>query len=288
MLGEHWRLLYVAMTRARDRLIVCGAQFGNATRGEAEESWRLAVEEALRKLGATPCETPYGEGLRLGAPIHADARAHERASQTPLPHWAKIPARRVAQLELAAPSRIAHVDATLFSPRGDGRRRFRRGLLIHGLLQRLPEIAPERRLDAGRAWLKRQGADDADIEAYAREALGVINDARFAAAFGPHSRAEAPVVGEAVGKAVRGIVDRLAIDDDRVLVLDFKSDRPAPQRAEKAPQAYILQLALYREVLRNIFPAKRIDCALLWTEAPLLMPLPDALLDAALQQFQRS
>ena len=288
MLGEHWRLLYVAMTRARDRLIVCGAQFGNATRGEAEESWRLAVEEALRKLGAPPRETPYGEGLRLGAPIHADARAHEQASQTPLPHWAKSPARRVAQLELAAPSRIAHVDATLFSPRGDGRRRFRRGLLIHGLLQRLPEIAPERRLDAGRAWLKRQGADDADIEAYAREALGVINDARFAAAFGPHSRAEAPVVGEAVGKAVRGIVDRLAIDDDRVLVLDFKSDRPAPQQAEKAPQAYILQLALYREVLRNIFPAKRIDCALLWTEAPLLMPLPDALLDAALQQFQRS
>jgi ATP-dependent helicase/nuclease subunit A len=287
MLGEHWRLLYVAMTRARDRLIVCGAQFGTSARGEADESWRAAVEEALRKLGASVCETPYGEGLRLGAPTYADARATQQQTQASLPSWAKTPASRAEQLELAAPSRVAHVDAALFSPRGDGKRRFRRGLLIHGLLERLPDIAPERRMDAGRLWLTRKGAATADIEAYTREALAVINDARFAAAFGPQSRAEAPIIGEAAGKAVRGIVDRLAIDGDRVLVLDFKTDRPAPQQAEKAPPAYVLQLALYREVLRKIFPDKRVECALLWTEAPLLMALPEAQLDAALQQFQR-
>jgi ATP-dependent helicase/nuclease subunit A len=285
MLGEHWRLLYVAMTRARDRLIVCGAQFGTSARGEAEESWRFAVEEALRKLGATPCETPYGEGLRLGAPIHADARAEGLQTVSPLPVWAKASAPHAAQFELAAPSRIAHVDASLFSPRGDGQRRFRRGRLIHGLLERLPEVVSERRTEAAHAWLKRQGADANDVEAYTREALSVIDDPRFAAAFGPQSRAEAPIIGLAAGKAVRGVVDRLAIEADRVLVLDFKTDRPAPKSAEKASPAYILQLALYRDVLRNIFPGKRVDCALLWTEAPLLMPLPEALLDAALQQF---
>jgi ATP-dependent helicase/nuclease subunit A len=86
---------------------------------------------------------------------------------------------------------------------------------------------------------------------------------------------------------VRGVVDRLAVEGDRVLVLDFKTDRPAPQHAEKAPRAYVLQLALYRDVLRNIFPGKAVDCALLWTEAPLLMALPEALLDAAMAEFQR-
>jgi ATP-dependent helicase/nuclease subunit A len=288
MLGEYWRLLYVAMTRARDRLIVCGAQFGNAARGEAEESWRLAVEEALRKLGTAPCETPYGEGLRLGAPIIAEAHAEEKQLQAILPAWAKAPAPGAAHLELAAPSRLAHVDASLFSPRGDGQRRFRRGRLIHGLLERLPEIARERRSDAARAWLKRQGAEDSEVDAYAGEAVKVIDDVRFAAAFGPMSRAEAPIIGEAAGKAVRGVVDRLAVDGDRVLVLDFKTDRPAPQNAEKAPRAYVLQLALYRDVLRRIFPGKRVECALLWTEAPVLMVLPDVLLDAALQQFQQS
>ena len=285
MLGEHWRLLYVAMTRARDRLIVCGAQWRNA---ESDESWRLAVEQALGKLGAAPCETPYGEGLRLGAPSYAEARAEHVQVSAALPAWAKTLAPGTQQRELAVPSRIAHVDAALFSPRGDGRRRFRRGLLIHGLLERLPEIAPERRAEAARAWLKRKGASEDEIETFAREALAVIGDARFAAAFGPMSRAEAPIIGEAAGKAVRGVVDRLAVDGDHVLVLDFKTDRPAPQHAEKAPRAYVLQLALYREVLRKIFPGKAVNCALLWTEAPLLMALPDALLDAALAEFQRS
>jgi len=285
MLAEHWRLLYVAMTRARDRLIVCGAQWKN---GESPESWRLAVEEALRKLDAAPCETPYGEGLRLGAAIYAGPQTHARSSRPVLPDWAKTRACGVAQLELAAPSRLSHVDASLFSPRGDGQRRFRRGRLIHGLLERLPDVAPERRVDAARAWLKRQGADQGEIDAYAREALNVIEDTRFAAAFGPHSRAEAPVIGTAAGRAVRGVVDRLAVEADRVLLLDFKTDRPAPQNVEKTPRAYVLQLALYRDVLRRIFEGRRIDCALLWTEAPALMMLPDALLDAALTELPQS
>jgi ATP-dependent helicase/nuclease subunit A len=284
LLGEHWRLLYVAMTRARDRLIVCGAQW---RQGESDQSWRLAVEQALTRLGAAPCDTPYGEGLRLGVPIHAEARAEKTAIAAPLPTWAKAQAPGARQLELATPSRVAHVDATLFSPRGDGQKRFRRGLLIHGLLERLPDIAQERRADAALAWLKRKGAEGAEAETYAREALAVIDDARFAAVFGPMSRAEAPIVGEAAGKAVRGVVDRLAIEPDRVLVLDFKTDRPAPQHAENAPRVYVLQLALYREVLRRIFPGKAVDCALLWTEAPLLMALPEPLLDAAMAEFQR-
>lgn len=83
MLGEHWRLLYVAMTRARDRLIVCGAQYGNSKAGEAELCWRLAVEEALRRIGAEACETPFGEGLRIGVPLTADA-------QTQAAHTAQI------------------------------------------------------------------------------------------------------------------------------------------------------------------------------------------------------
>jgi ATP-dependent helicase/nuclease subunit A len=286
MLGEHWRLLYVAMTRARDRLIVCGPQWKN---GEAPDvSWRSAVENALDTIGAEDIETPFGAGKRLGRVLHAERAQTDARARVALPDWAGDSAPDARQIQIAAPSRIARIDPALFSPRRDGQRRFRRGRLIHGLLQRLPELAPERRLDAARAWLKRQGADDSDIEAYAREALSVIDDVRFAAAFGPQSRAEAPIIGEAAGKAVRGVVDRLAIDGDRVLVLDFKTDRPAPQEAEKTPRAYILQLAFYREVLRKIFAGKTVACALLWTEAPQLMALPDALLDAALAEFQRS
>jgi ATP-dependent helicase/nuclease subunit A len=175
----------------------------------------------------------------------------------------------------------------LFSPRGDGQKRFRRGRMIHGLLERLPDVAPERRAEAARAWLERQGVDAPDCEAFAREALKVIEDARFAAVFGPKSRAETPIVGMVEGKAVSGVVDRIVVDDARVIVLDFKTDRPSPTDPARAPESYVLQLALYRAVLRQIFPDKPVICALLWTEAPHLMELPESRLDAAVQHFLR-
>ncbi len=119
----------------------------------------------------------------------------------------------------------------------------------------------------------------------AREALAVIEDARFSPLFGAGSRAEAPIIGKAAGRVVRGIVDRLAVDDTGVIVLDYKTDRPAPATAEAAPDSYVLQMALYRCVLRQIFPHKHVRCALLWTEAPLLVELPDARLDAVFAEF---
>lgn len=283
--AEYWRLLYVAMTRARDRLIVCGGQYKNYKSGESEKSWRGAVWQALQNLGAEPCETPLGSGLRLGTPKRATAGARVCASPPPLPHWARAPAMRVAALDAAAPSRVAHFDSALFSPRGDGQKRFRRGRLIHGLLQRLPDLSPERRHAAAIAWLSRQGAEESEAQGYVREALAVIADARFAAAFGPMSRPEAPIVGTVAGRTINGIVDRLAIDQGRVFVVDYKTDRPAPQEASKAPKPYVLQMALYREVLRQVFPDRGIACALLWTEAPRLMELPDEALDAALAAY---
>jgi ATP-dependent helicase/nuclease subunit A len=137
------------------------------------------------------------------------------------------------------------------------------------------------------AWLSRQGVALDEARVFAREAMSVIDDVRFAPAFGPSSRAEAPIVGEAAGKAVRGVVDRLAVDNERVMVIDFKTDRPAPIDADGAPEPYVLQLALYREVLRSIFPGKHVSCALLWTEAPHLMELPDTRLTAAFEAFAR-
>jgi ATP-dependent helicase/nuclease subunit A len=272
------------MTRARDRLIVCGPQFRN---GEDKDCWRAAIEQALDRLGAEEIETPFGKGKRYGAVLTTDAQAAAPHAQIALPEWAKTPAPGSKRIDIAAPSRLHRIDPALFSPRRDGQKRFRRGRMIHGLLQRLPEVEPAKRSDAAHAWLKRQGVDVKEAEAYATEALKVIDDPRFAAVFAPSSRAEAPIIGEAAGRAVRGIVDRLAIASDHVLVLDFKTDRPAPQTADATPDDYVLQLALYRAVLRQIFPGRAVRCALLWTEAPAILELPDSRLDAVFETFSR-
>jgi ATP-dependent helicase/nuclease subunit A len=285
MLGEHWRLYYVAMTRARDRLIVCGAQHGNSKVGEANESWRLATELAMQSAGAIACETPFGEGLRLGEPQFATAQAAHAGAKHALPTWAHTLAPGASVVDPLAPSRMK--TGNLLSPRGDGQKRFRRGKLIHGLLERLPEFAADERAEAAHVWLTRQGADEAEAEALAHEALSVLNDPAFAPLFGPASRAEAPIIGEVDGKPVRGIVDRLSVDQAGVMVLDFKTDRPAPESSARVPEAYVLQMALYREVMRAIFPQKSVRCALLWTEAPRLMELPQPLLDAVFDAFRR-
>jgi len=120
----------------------------------------------------------------------------------------------------------------------------------------------------------------------AEAAMGVLEDDRFAAVFGPGSRAEAAVAGSAAGLpqglAVSGRVDRLLVEPDRVLVADFKTNRPAPARIEEADPAYLTQMAVYAAVLAEVFPGRRIEAALVWTDGPRLMPVPENIIAARL------
>jgi ATP-dependent helicase/nuclease subunit A len=79
-----------------------------------------------------------------------------------------------------------------------------------------------------------------------------------------------------------GRIDRLVVRPDRVLAIDFKSHRDVPDRPEAVPEAILRQMGAYRAALRAIWPGRRAETAVLWTRTARLMPLPDALVDAAL------
>jgi ATP-dependent helicase/nuclease subunit A len=167
-----------------------------------------------------------------------------------------------------------------------------RGVLIHRLMQSLPDIAPERRREAAHRYLGRAGADfaPAEREALAAKILHVLADARFAALFGPGSRAEVPIVGRLArpgrpALAVSGQIDRLAVSAAEVLIADYKSNRPAPRTAAQVPPAYVRQLALYRAVLRKLYPDRPVRAVLVWTDIPDLMELSDDALDQALARL---
>ena len=117
-------------------------------------------------------------------------------------------------------------------------------------------------------------------------AFSVLDDARFAPVFGPGSRAEVALTGSAPdlppGVAINGRIDRLVVTPDRVLVVDYKTNRPAPDRIEDADRAYLRQMAIYAAVLEDIFEGRRIEAALVWTDGPKLMAVPQGLMDAAL------
>ncbi|WP_193427026.1 PD-(D/E)XK nuclease family protein, partial [Methyloceanibacter marginalis] len=116
------------------------------------------------------------------------------------------------------------------------------------------------------------------------ESLAIVRDEPFARCR-PGSLAEVPVVAR-IGEGessfdLEGQIDRLAILDDGLLILDYKTNRPPPSSEADVARAYINQLAAYRLALRRMFPQKAVRAALLWTDGPRLMEISSTLLDAA-------
>jgi ATP-dependent helicase/nuclease subunit A len=174
-------------------------------------------------------------------------------------------------------SRPSQAEPAATSPLGpdSDTTRFQRGLLIHRLMQSLPDLALDAREPAARRFLaqKIHGLDPAEQDAIARETLAVLTHPEFAALFGPGSRAEVPVVGLVDGRALNGRIDRLVVTDDAVLIVDYKTNRPPPTEAADVSPAYVEQLAAYRAALERIYPGRRVRTLLLWTDGPRLMEL---------------
>jgi ATP-dependent helicase/nuclease subunit A len=283
VLKEHRRLLYVALTRAKDRLYVCG--FENK-RGVGNGSWYQLAEAPITTIGkkierADGCIYALGDDTEERA-----ATAESKLAQIALPDWVRtIPPQERERPRLLRPSDEAvEGEPASFSPAGPKQaKRFRRGLLIHTLLARLPEIAPAERGALALAFLAAEGEQPEDASAHVESTLRVLDDPQFAAAFAPGSKAEIAIVADlpelGEGARVSGRIDRLAVTDGEVLALDFKTNRPPPTRLEDLPPIYVRQMALYRLALAKLFPGKRIACALVWTEGPRLMPLPAEILE---------
>jgi ATP-dependent helicase/nuclease subunit A len=161
-------------------------------------------------------------------------------------------------------------------------RRFRRGRLVHALLQHLPERDPAEREAAGHRFLSRpgHGLSAEEQTELLREVLDIVGAPALAAAFGPDSLAEAPIVGSVGGRLISGQVDRLVVTPERVVVLDYKTNRPPPETPDDVAPLHLRQMAAYRAVLRAAFPGREVECVLVWTYGARCMALPPRLLDA--------
>jgi ATP-dependent helicase/nuclease subunit A len=291
---EYRRLLYVGLTRAQDRLYIGGWQ--------TKQSPQDVCWYALCRAGLAGCAEPFdfdtraligevegwsGEGLRLESPQtrrpeREEARATGQAGGV-LPAWAdRLPPPEPDPPRPLFPSRPPGDEPPTLSPLTvTGRERFKRGLLVHRLLQSLPELPAGERDTAARRFLALPthmlpAEEQDDIR---RETLAVLEDPGLAELFGPASRAEVPLVGLIGGRALSGQIDRLVVSDDRVLIVDYKTMRPVPASEDEVAPLYLRQLAIYREALARIYPGRAIDCALLWTQGPSLMPISRARLD---------
>ncbi|MBK1670703.1 double-strand break repair helicase AddA [Rhodovibrio sodomensis] len=292
---EYRRLLYVAMTRAEDRLYVCGY---NTRKTPPEGCWYelvqqglsgIAQEQAFDAARDLPQEGWQGTALVLESPQRTQAKrdaedAGAAPDAGPLPDWARVPPEaEPAPPRPLAPSRAPESEPPVRSPLSDdGGAAYQRGRLIHRLLQTLPDLPPERRRDAGRRYLDSPSHQlgDAQAEAILDETLRIVEDPAFRHLFGPDSRPEVPVVGlldrGAGPEAASGQIDRLAVTEDAIVIVDYKTNRPPPDTPAQVPQVYRDQLATYRRLVRRIWPDRPVETWLLWTDGPRLMQITDA------------
>ncbi len=309
--NERNRLLYVAMTRARDRLYIAGFE---GKRGRERGCWYDTISQALGDMLETGTDA---RGQLVRRIVSQQSAPHDmpkvdlsqREGGLTLPDWAYAPARREPQLTIPlAPSRLAPyemdetgepspnpprasgLDEPYASPLGgtSGQNRFLRGLLTHALLQYLPDVDPAVWPKAAKAFVAKRGRGLSGRvqSSIVSETLAVLGHAEFAPLFGPESRAEVPIVAEVPrpkgrGPALKlaGQIDRLAVTQEAVYVVDYKTNRPPPRKVAEVADVYLFQLAAYALALEQIFPGRAIRAALLWTDGPRLMEIPGKLLN---------
>ena len=318
---EHRRLLYVGMTRAEDRLIVCGYTGKEAdsekTAAKLAETWHGLVSSALQE--------DWQEADAKGNPMTPDAvddvpwktmvwHRPERTERNTLTTQAKSDAAPEIEAlppwirhRLAKPSTLprplspsgaqALVDEPP-TPSAVGKRisggldARQRGTLAHTLLQWLPEHPPEKRGELALSYLAGAAPTLSDEvrQTLAKQTIAVLDAPDLARFFTPgESLAEVPVMGTVnlggAARAVGGTIDRLVAEDGTVWALDFKTGAHVPNDAGEIAPVYVTQMALYRALLQAVYPDHICRTALLYTAAesgPRLIEVAPAQMDAAL------
>ena len=293
-LEEYNRLLYVALTRAEDRLVICGAAPKKALPADC---WYQSVQRAVARMAfePVPIDLPWADQAVEQASTQSVApdrpAARTLVDQAALPdwigaaqNWQSVPPPLPADpIDRLVPSRSAEGEPSGLasaSPRlgqGSGAREaaLARGRLIHALLQHVPDLPPEQRRAAAQAYLAQPGHGLALTaqERLLADIMRIIDHPGMVALFGPGSRAEAPIAGIIGRTEIGGMIDRLVVGPDRILFADYKTDRAPPATVEGVPKPYLVQLRAYASVLRAIYPDRPVSALLVWTSNGSVMEI---------------
>jgi ATP-dependent helicase/nuclease subunit A len=294
---EYRRLLYVAMTRAADRLIVCGAEGKNK---RPDGCWYDLVRGPLEPflIEEADGEDKVWRYRKTPAPLAEcapPAAGTEKPAPPVLPSWlretAPVDAPRAGPLSPSAAfdEEIGRAARAQPSP-AERQKALQRGRIVHRLMQSLPDIPQPQRKTATERYLAGAAKDFSAAEQIemARQVFAVLDEPHFAEVFAAGSRPEVPIVGRIARAngaliAVAGQVDRLIVTTDAVLIVDYKTDSAVPHRLDEV-EPYVAQLALYRAVLGRLFPGKTVRAAMIFITGPSLIPVPAQAMDKALDK----
>ena len=289
---EHWRLLYVAMTRAEEALFVAGA-LTSRDKGEVPEGSWYAHLRALFGTDDWVSDAIWGSRLEWGeepVPVPGEIVASAVEQPGTLPDWL----RGAASAEPRPPRPLApsalgeDVSSDPPWPPGERTQAALRGVLIHKLLERLPALAAERRDEAGMRWLARNAPElpDAARGELLAHALRVLTTPDWADLFGPDALAEVPIAALVGDRMVAGTIDRLLVGKEVIRLIDYKTARRPPDSLDSVSQAILRQMAAYAAALEAAYPGRRVEAALLYTQTPQLIAIPADVLIPLKQALQ--
>lgn len=277
---EYYRLLYVAMTRAADRLYI-GGYVGS--KGAQPESWYHQIKQAMENdqqcIKSDDGLTLTIKNSQTSPPDKAKNKIDHAQPSQDLPEWVlhPVPQEPVPSRPLI-PSRPSEEDEeVVMSPlAANTEHRFLRGNLTHKLLQFIPDLDHTYRENAARAYVQKNGEElsPESQESIIHELLCILNNDAYAPFFNQNSIAEVSVTGAIeTGEVISGQIDRLVVEESDVWVIDYKTNRPPPKTEEDVPEIYHKQMQAYKNAIKNIYPNRRIHSALLWTDGPHFMVL---------------
>lgn len=295
--AEYWRKLYVAMTRAEDELYVTGTL---TKQGKLDGSWYEAIEQGLRPASEVVRDAEGVETALIypraqaGAAAAASIGAMGTIAPLLLPELPTYRLRRIVRPSTAFaegdPDHALDTPAERLGDPRDPEAARQEGVALHALLQHLTKVPSE-------AWPAVSAKALAVLlpvapemhERIARKAVSILTRLDLMHLFGSNSRAEVPILarGSRNGAPVliAGRIDRVVVEPQRVLIVDYKSDAAAPSEVGGVPPSYLAQVGLYAQIAGQLFPGKTIDAAILWTSLESLMILPPAKLRQAISSF---
>ncbi len=292
---EQLRLLYVALTRAESRLVICGHQVGRGNSPYKDGSWYDWMVRTFAGIKTEAMDTPFGKGVFYG---HSEKKQSEsfEDSETKLlslPPWiTQKPKEDAPKRQRLSPSRLLADDESKFETveLTESLTPLRRGVIIHQLLEILPDYDAKKRPEKANAILSAYpelSAEEQDD--LLSEVFLVLDTPEFSHLWGEGTQAEVSLAGQIKGLSddwdFSAKIDRLCTSATEILIVDFKSNQMIPQTEDEVDDVYLGQMAAYRALVAQHYLGKTVRCALLWTAEPRLMELSSQKLEHALTKI---
>ncbi len=292
---EQLRLLYVALTRAESRLVICGHQIGSDKNPYKEGSWYDWMSRTFEGLDTQTFETSFGKGLSYGWRETAEVStvvASESAS-VKLPEWVfQEPREEDTARQRLSPSRLLADREGYKEPTEpvEGLSPLQRGIIVHQLLEVLPNYKAEQRPEKAMAILGTyRDLSPNERDSLISEVFVVLDNPQFSVLWGEGTQAEVSLAGQIIGLPEQwdfsAKIDRLCVTESEVLIIDYKSNQSVPDNEDAVDDVYVGQMAAYQALARQQYPGKTVKCGLLWTAAPKLMWLSSQKLEHALTKI---